>query len=99
MEAATTEIRNLTFTHVDAITLLQELQRAYPGAEIYINRDLTADFPEDVKIIPMEPNQIATDALSVNRIRFEYCGLYKAINLRHGLIRKDYLRDVRSRIL
>lgn len=98
METAITEIRNLTFNDVDAIALLEELQQAYPGAKIYINRDPLSYFLQYVKI-PMEPNQITTDALSGNRIKFKYCGLDKVINLRHGFIRKDYFRGVRSRIL
>ena len=60
-EAATTEIRNLTFNDEDAIPALKELQQAYLGADIYINGELTVDFPEDVKI-PIEPNQMATAA-------------------------------------
>ena len=79
-EAATTEIRNLTFNDEDAIPALKELQQAYLGADIYINGELTVDFPEDVKI-PIEPNQMATAALSGNRIKFSYCSLDKAIAL------------------
>ncbi|MEM6614870.1 MAG: metal-dependent hydrolase, partial [Cyanobacteria bacterium P01_C01_bin.72] len=71
-EAARTEIRNLTFNDEDAIPELEQLQRAYPGAEIYINGELTIDFPEDVRI-PIEPNQMATAALSGSRIKFSYC--------------------------
>ncbi|MEM8723126.1 MAG: metal-dependent hydrolase [Cyanobacteria bacterium P01_G01_bin.39] len=82
-EAATTEIRNLTFNDEDAIAQLEQLQRAYPGADIYINGELTVDFPEDVRI-PIEPNQMATAALSGNRIKFSYCSLDKAIVLLNG---------------
>ena len=35
-EAARTEIRNLTFNDEDAIASLEELQQAYPGADIYL---------------------------------------------------------------
>ncbi len=77
-EAATTEIRNLTFNDEDAITELEQLQRAYPGADIYLNGELTVDFPEDV-LIPIEPNQMATAALSGSRIKFSYCSLSRAI--------------------
>ncbi len=59
---------------------MEQLQQAYPGADIYINGELTVDFPEDVKI-PIESNQMATAALSGNRIKFEYCGLERAIIL------------------
>ena len=63
-----------------AIAELEQLQQAYPGADIYINGELTVDFPEDVRI-PLEPNQMATAALSGNRIKFSYCGLDRAIAL------------------
>ena len=82
-EAATTEIRNLTFNDEDAIAELEQLQRAYPGADIYINGELTVDFPEDVRI-PIEPNQMATAILSGNSLKFEYCSLDKAIALLNG---------------
>ena len=82
-EAARTEIRNLTFNDEDAIPELEQLQRAYPGADIYINGELTVDFPEDVRI-PIEPNQMATAILSGNSLKFEYCSLDKAIALLNG---------------
>ena len=82
-EAATTEIRNLTFNDEDAIPELEQLQGAYPGADIYINGELTVDFPEDVRI-PIEPNQMATAVLSGSRIKFSYCSLDKAIALLNG---------------
>ncbi len=50
-----------------------------------MNGELTVDFPEDVRI-PPEPNQMATAALSGNRIKFSYCGLERAI----GLLREQY---------
>ncbi len=84
-EAATTEIRNLTFNDEDAIQPLLELQRTYSNADIYIylNGELTVDFPEDVKI-PLEPNQMATATLSGSRIKFSYCELERAIGLLRG---------------
>ena len=77
-EAARTEIRNLTFNDEDATPALEKLQQAYPDADIYINGELTVDFPEDVRI-PIEPNQMATAALSGSRIKFSYCELGRAI--------------------
>jgi inner membrane protein len=77
-EAAKTEVRSISFNDESAIAPLQELQQAYPNADIYLNGQLTIDFPEDVKI-PVEPNQMATAVLSGNRIKFEYCGLSRAI--------------------
>ena len=85
-EAATTEIRNLTFNDEDAVSALlsafgiaplEELQQAYPGAEIYLNGELAVDFPEDVKI-PIEPNQMVTASLVGSRIKFSYCELERA---------------------
>ena len=84
-EAATTEIKNLTFNDEDAVQPLLELQQAYPGADIYINGELTVDFPEDVKL-PIERNQMATAALSGSRIKFSYCRVGRAI----GLLKEQY---------
>ena len=77
-EAAKTEIKNLTFNDEDAISALEELQQAYPDADIYVNGELTVDFPEDVRI-PIEPNQMATAVLSGSKIKFSYCNLSRAI--------------------
>ncbi|MEO1669276.1 MAG: metal-dependent hydrolase [Cyanobacteria bacterium J06631_2] len=97
-EAATTEIRNLIFNDEDAVPQLEQLQQAYPGADIYINGELTVDFPEDVRI-PIEPNQMATAALSGSRIKFSYCSLSRAIVLMRGqyAIGNVEVRIVRSR--
>ena len=77
-EAAKTEIKSISFDDEDAIAQLEELQQTYPGADIFLNGELTVDFPEDVKV-PSEPNQMATAVLSGNRIKFEYCEVRKAI--------------------
>jgi inner membrane protein len=77
-EAATTEIRNISFNDEEAVAPLLELQRAYPNADIYLNGQLTIDFPEDIKI-PLEPNQMVTASVVGSSIRFSYCGLEKAI--------------------
>ncbi len=77
-EAATTEIRNLTFNDEDAVAPLKELRTAYPGADIYLNGELTVDFPEDVKIA-IEPNQMVTASVVGSRVKFSYCGLDRAI--------------------
>ena len=77
-EAARTEIRNITFNDEDAVAPLQELQEAYPGAEIYLNGELAIDFPEDVKI-PISPNQMVTASVVGSRVKFSYCGLGDAI--------------------
>ncbi|MGK7937410.1 MAG: metal-dependent hydrolase, partial [Xenococcaceae cyanobacterium] len=82
-EAARTEIRNLTFNDEDAIAPLEQLQKAYPGADIYLNGELTVDFPEDV-LIPIESNQMVTAALSGSSLKFSYCGLDRAIVLLNG---------------
>ncbi|MGB5711300.1 MAG: metal-dependent hydrolase, partial [Waterburya sp.] len=77
-EAAKTEIKNISFNDEDAVAQLEELQQTYPGADIYLNGELTIDFPEDVRIA-IERNQMTTATLSGNRIRFEYCSLGRAI--------------------
>ncbi len=84
-EAASIEIKNLSFNDESAIAQLEELQQTYPGADIFLNGELTVDFPEDVKV-PIEPNQMATAALSGNRIKFSYCSLEGAI----ALLREQY---------
>ena len=48
-EAATTEIRNLTFNDEDAIPTLKQLQQNYPNSEVLISGNLTVDFPEDIQ--------------------------------------------------
>ena len=82
-EAATTEIRNLTFNDESPIAQLEQLQQAYPNADIYVNGELTVDFPEDVKI-PIESKQMVTATLSGNRVKFSYCSLGRAIALLKG---------------
>ena len=75
----------IAFLWSRAISPLQQLQQAYPGADIYINGELTVDFPEDVRI-PLEPNRMAKAALSGSRIKFEYCSLGRAI----AFLREQY---------
>jgi inner membrane protein len=84
-EAASIEIRSISFDDESAIATLEELQQTYPGADIFLNGELTVDFPEDVKI-PVEPNQLVTAELVGNRIKFSYCGLGKAI----AILREQY---------
>lgn len=79
-EAAVTEIKNLTFNDEDAVEPLLELRTAYPSAEIYLNGELTVDFPEDVKI-SIEPNQMVTAAISGSSLKLNYCSLERAIAL------------------
>jgi inner membrane protein len=84
-EVAKTEIKNLSFDDEEAIAQLSELQQTYPGAEIYLNGELTVDFPEDVKI-PVEPNQMVTAELVGSSLKLNYCGLGKAI----AFLREQY---------
>ena len=79
-EAATTEIRNLTFNDESPIAQLEELHTAYPDADIYLNGELAVDFPEDVKI-PIESKQMVTASLVGSRVRLDYCSLESAIAL------------------
>jgi inner membrane protein len=82
-EVAKTEIKNLSFDDEEAIAQLSELQQTYPGAEIYLNGELTVDFPEDVKI-PVEQNQMVTAEVVGSSLKLNYCGLEKAIALLNG---------------
>jgi inner membrane protein len=60
------------------IAQLTQLQQTYPGAKIYLNEEVTVDFPEDVKI-PVEPNQMVTADVVGSSIKFSYCNLENAI--------------------
>jgi inner membrane protein len=79
-EAAKTEIRSISFDDEEAIAQLEELQSAYPGADIFLSGELTIDFPEDIKI-PIEPNQMLTAELVGSSLKLNYCGLERAIAL------------------
>jgi inner membrane protein len=84
-EAARTEIRNISFNDEEAVAPLEELRTAYPNADIYLNGQLTIDFPEEVKI-PIEPNQMVTASVVGSSVKFSYCGLERAI----ALLREQY---------
>ncbi|PSB08896.1 hypothetical protein C7B62_15090 [Pleurocapsa sp. CCALA 161] len=79
-EAAKTEIKSISFDDEEETAPLEELQRAYPGADIYVNGELAVDFPEDVKI-PLQPKQMVTAQLVGSRVKFDYCSLDDAIAL------------------
>jgi inner membrane protein len=85
-EVAKTEIKSISFDDEEAIASLEELQIAYPGAEIYLNGELTIDFPEDVKI-PVESNQMVTAEVVGSSLKLNYCGLGNAI----ALLREQYV--------
>ena len=82
-EAATTEIRNLTFNDEDAIPALSNLQQSYPNSDIFVSGNLTVDFPEDIQI-PFAKNEYATASLSGTTLKISYCPLDKAIALLRG---------------
>jgi inner membrane protein len=77
-EAATTQVRNITFNDQNAIATLKELRTAYKDADIFLSGELAIDFPEDVKI-PIEPNQMITASVVGSSLKLNYCGLEKAI--------------------
>ena len=79
-EAATTQIRNLTFNDEDAIPALSNLQQNYPNSDVFISGNLTVDFPEDIQI-PFTKNNYATASLSGSKLAFSYCPLDRAIAL------------------
>ncbi len=70
-EAATTQVRTISFNDEDAIAPLQELQSAYPNAAIYLSGSLTVDFPEEVKL-PILPDQYQTVSLAGATVNLEY---------------------------
>ncbi|MEO1673657.1 MAG: hypothetical protein AAFR77_23240, partial [Cyanobacteria bacterium J06631_2] len=82
-EAATTEIRNLTFNDEDAIPALSNLQQSYPSSDIFVSGNLTVDFPEDIQI-PLKKNNYATASLSGTTLKISYCPLDKAIAFLRG---------------
>jgi inner membrane protein len=99
-EAASTEIKNITFNDENAIATFQQLRTAYPNADIFLSGELAIDFPEDVKI-PIEPNQMVTASVVGSSIKFSYCSLERAI----AYLREQYaigtveVKVVRSRSL
>jgi inner membrane protein len=84
-EAATTQVRTLSFNDESAIASLQQLQAAYPNAAIYLSGSLTVDFPEEVKL-PILPDQYQTVSLSGAAVNLEYCGIESAI----AFLREQY---------
>ncbi len=79
------QLTAIAFLLSRAIAPLEELQQAYPDADIFLKVELAVDFPEDVKIA-IEPDRMATAELVGNRIRFSYCSLGRAI----ALLREQY---------
>ena len=77
-EAATTEIRNLTFNDEDPTPALQEIQQNYPNSDVFVSGDLTFDFPEDIQI-PFTKNYYTTASLNGTTLKFSYCFIDKAI--------------------
>jgi inner membrane protein len=77
-EAATTQVRTISFNDEDAVAPLLELQSAYPNAAIYLSGSLTVDFPEDVKL-PILPDQYPTVSLAGAAVNLDYCGIEGAI--------------------
>jgi inner membrane protein len=84
-EAATTQVRTITFNDESAIASLQQLQSAYPNAAIYLSGSLTVDFPEEVKL-PILPDQYQTVSLSGAAVNLEYLGIEGAI----AVLREQY---------
>jgi inner membrane protein len=85
-EAATTQVRTITFNDQEAIASLQQLQSAYPNAAIFLSGTLTVDFPEEVKL-PILPDQYQTVSLSGAAVNLEYCSIESAI----AVLREQYV--------
>jgi inner membrane protein len=91
-EAATTEVRNITFNDENAVAQLTQLQQAYPGADIFLSSELAVDFPEDIKI-PIEPNQMVTASVVGSSLKLNYCELSRAIpseSFANAYLREQY---------
>ena len=84
-EAATTEIRNLTFNDEDPIPALREIQQSYPDSDVFVSGDLTVDFPEDIQI-PLKKNSYATASLNGTTLKLSYCPIDKA----SALLKEQY---------
>ena len=84
-EAATTEIRNLTFNDEDAVQPLLELKQNYPHSDVFVSGDLAVDFPEDIQI-PFTKNNYTTASLNGTTLKLSYCPLDKAV----ALLREQY---------
>ena len=77
-EAATTEIRNLTFNDESPIEALEKSEEVWRSPHVYLSGDLAVDFPEDIQI-PFTKNNYATANLSGTTLKFSYCPLDRAI--------------------
>ena len=99
-EAATTEIRNLTFNDEDAIPSLSNLQQSYLNSDIFVSGDLAVDFPEDIQI-PFTKNEYTTASLNGTTLKISYCPLDKAIALLRGqyAVGNVEIRIVQSELL
>ena len=84
-EAATTEIRNITFNDEDPIPSLSNLQQNYPNSDLFVSGDLTVDFPEDLQI-PLKKNKYVTVFLNGTTLKLSYCLIDDAI----VLLREQY---------
>ena len=79
-EAATTEIKNITFNDEDAVQPLLELRAAYPNAEVFVTGDLAVDFPEDIQI-PFTKNNYITISFNGTTLKLSYCPIDDTIAL------------------
>ena len=79
-EAATTQVRTISFNDENAITPLVQLRDAYKNAAIYLSGTLRVDFPEEIKL-PILPDQYQTISLSGATVQMDYCGIEGAITI------------------
>jgi hypothetical protein len=70
----------LTFLNEEPIVSLQQLEKAYPKAAIFLSGELVIDFSKDVKMA-IEPYQFITASVIGNTIKFTCCPLKTAIAL------------------
>ena len=76
-------VSNITFNDEDAIASLENLKNSYPDAALFLNGQLSVDFPEDVRL-PIEPKQMQKASLSGNSLKLNYCPIDMAIALLNG---------------
>lgn len=82
-EAATTEIKSITFNDEEAIATLENLKNSNRDSVLFLNGQLSIDFPEDIKL-PIEPKQKEKVSLSGNNLEFTYCPIEEAIAILSG---------------
>lgn len=75
---ATTVIQTVNFSDEPALPKLQELQAAYPNAEIYLSGAIAIDFPEEIQI-PIDPKTYQTASIAGESLTLDHHPLEQAV--------------------